>query len=121
MKWSDEYWPLLVKTYKMKPEGVKPLYSRKMIELALKLHIMPQQLHRKMLELRNPATPFLRRISENYASAKKLNKDVKTLLHRQGMGKAEKFYSGVETQESWEKDFRPIEAEKQLMPVTLIM
>ncbi|MBQ4147965.1 MAG: hypothetical protein II593_08310 [Prevotella sp.] len=40
--WSDEYWLLLMRLYLRKPEGVKPMYSKEMVKLALELHIPPQ-------------------------------------------------------------------------------
>lgn len=121
MKWSDEYWPLLVKIYKKKPEGVKPVYSQPIVELALELHITPQELHRKMLEVRNSSTPFVKKLTEDYSSPSRLNKAVKIIRQNQGLGNAGQFFEGVETIESWEKDFRPLEEDKRLKPVHLIL
>ena len=36
--WKDEYWLLLLQLYQKKPMGVKPLYSKGMVNLALELH-----------------------------------------------------------------------------------
>ena len=41
--WQDEYWLLLMQLYLKKPEGVKPLYSKAMVKLALELHIPPAE------------------------------------------------------------------------------
>ena len=30
-KWQDEYWLLLMQIYLQKPVGVKPMYSRQMV------------------------------------------------------------------------------------------
>ena len=46
--WSDEYWLLLMRLYLRKPEGVKPMYSKEMVKLALELHIPPQFLYEQM-------------------------------------------------------------------------
>ena len=37
--WKDEYWLLLLQLYQKKPMGVKPLYSKGMVDLSLELHI----------------------------------------------------------------------------------
>ena len=36
-RWIDEYWLLLMQLYLQKPVGVKPMYSRKMVDLSLDL------------------------------------------------------------------------------------
>jgi len=50
--WSDEYWPLLMQLYLRKPEGVKPVFGRGTVDLAMELHVSPRQLHEKMRMLR---------------------------------------------------------------------
>lgn len=40
--WQDEYWLLLMQLYLKKPEGVKPLYSKGIVNLSMELHIPPQ-------------------------------------------------------------------------------
>lgn len=122
MKWSDEYWPLIIQLYKKKPEGVKPLYSKALVDVSLSLHIPPRDLHKKMQELRKLNTPYLQHLWEELAdNPRKLSKAVKTLKERQGLGNAGEFFEGVETNESFERDFRPLEEEKRLTPVHLIM
>ena len=39
--WHDDYWLLLMQLYLHKPVGVKPMYSRPMVELSIELHIAP--------------------------------------------------------------------------------
>ena len=39
--WNEEYWLLLLQLYQKKPMGVKPLYSKGMVDLSLELHIPP--------------------------------------------------------------------------------
>ena len=43
--WHDDYWLLLMQAYLQRPVGVKPLYSRKMVELSLELHIATHRAH----------------------------------------------------------------------------
>ena len=33
--WQDDYWLLLMQIYLHKPVGVKPLYSREMVDLSV--------------------------------------------------------------------------------------
>ena len=49
--WSDDYWLLLLQLYLRKPVGIKPMYSRAMVELAMELHIAPQILFSRMGQL----------------------------------------------------------------------
>ena len=129
--WTDEYWLLLMQLYLRKPEGVKPVYNRQMVELALELHIPPQSLNQQMFRLRTIDTPRIQRLWDTYGqNPKKLARGVKLLRQKVGYGNASLFYDGVDVNETWEKDFKPIElsggAKSQgnlagLMPVTLIL
>lgn len=122
MKWSDEYWPLIIQLYKKKPEGVKPLFSKGIINISLLLHIPPRELHRKMQELRHIDTPYLQHIWDEIAdSPRKLNKAVHTIRQKQGLGNPEEFFEGVEMHETFERDFRPLENDERLRPIDLIM
>ena len=60
--WSDDYWLLLLQLYLRKPVGMKPLYSRSMVDLALELHIHPRVLFNKMCQIATLETPRLERI-----------------------------------------------------------
>ena len=121
-RWTDEYWLPLMKLYLRRPEGVKPMYSRGMVELSLELHIPPQVLYGQMFRLRRPDTPWLRRLVERYsANPKRLSRDVKTLRRMQGMGSGGGFYDGVETHETFERDFRPLPGQPGMKPVMLVM
>lgn len=107
--WSDEYWLLLMQLYLKKPVGVKPLYSRLMVELSMELHIEPQFLYAQMFRLRSIDTPRIEKLWENFGrNPKKLSRGVKLL--RQKLGYADLFYDGVAVQESFELDFKPIPA-----------
>lgn len=108
--WNDEYWLLLMQLYLKKPEGVKPIYNRKMVELALELHIPPQFLNQQMFRLRTIDTPRMQRLWDDYGqNPKKLARGVKLLRQKNGYGNASLFYDGVDLNETWEKDFKPIE------------
>lgn len=107
--WQDEYWLLLIKLYLKKPEGVKHLYSRSLVDVALELHVHPRYIHQRMFELRHIASPRLQKLWDEYAgNPRKLSRAIKLLRKMSGFGNAEAFYAGVEVEESWEKDFKPI-------------
>ena len=65
--WTDHCWVLLMQLYMHKPTGTKALYSRRMVELSLELHIPPQILYAQQLLLRRRETPFLQRLWNRYA------------------------------------------------------
>ncbi len=120
--WSDEYWLLLMQLYLRKPAGVKPLYSRQLVELALELHIPPQFLHAQMFRLRQLDTPLIQKLWDTYSRhPKRLQKEVQLLRRMNGFGLADDFYQGVEINESWEKDFKPIGTGSKLTLIKLIM
>lgn len=118
--WSDEYWLFLIRLYLRKPEGVKPMYSKEMVKLALELHIPPQFLYEQMFRLRQLETPRLERLWATYSkNPSKLARGIKKL--RQIKGWQNEFFDGVETVESWELDFKPLPANAILMPISLII
>lgn len=124
--WSDEYWLLLIQLYLKKPVGVKALYSRDIVELALELHIPPQFLYKQMFRLRQLKEPKLEKLWEYYATRpRRLSRGVQLLRQMKGFGQAADFYDGVAVQETFERDFRPITSvdnmPTDLMPVHLIM
>lgn len=120
--WSDEYWLLLMQLYLKKPMGVKPLYSNAMVNLALELHIPPQFLYEQSFRLRSIDNPRLERLWKAYAnSPQKLRRAVGLLRSRQGYGNADEFYDGVEVNESFERDFKPVDSETGLTPLMLIL
>lgn len=123
--WHDEYWLLLMQLYLKRPQGVKPLYSRDLVNLALELHIAPDYLYRQMFRLRQIDTPRMQQLWDKYAHRpKKLSREAELVRQMSGFGNFEEFYAGVEVNESWEKDFKPIgesRGESPLTPVKLIM
>ena len=118
--WSDEYWLLLMRLYLRKPEGVKPMYSKEMVKLALELHIPPQFLYEQMFRLRQLDTPRLERLWETYSkNPNKLARGIKKL--RQMKGWRDELFDGVEIIESLELDFKPLPVHTGIMPITLII
>lgn len=118
--WSDEYWLFLIRLYLRKPEGVKPMYSKEMVKLALELHIPPQFLYEQMFRLRQLETPRLERLWATYSkNPNKLARGIKKL--RQIKGWQNELFDGVEIVESWELDFKPLPANAMLMPISLII
>lgn len=133
VSWSEDYWLPLMQLYLKKPEGVKPIYSRALVDLALQLHITPKHLYNKMFQLRQLATPMMRQLWDTYATnPAKLARNVKLLRKMHGFGNAGVFYDGVQTNATWEKDFLPVDGWEQLpekdkksckvlMPISLIL
>lgn len=107
--WHDDYWLLLMQAYLRRPAGVKPLYSREMVDLGMELHIAPQELRKRMQQIAQLQTPRIERIWRTYSkNPQRLARAVRLLRSMKGFGAADEFYEGVEVQETFEKDFRPI-------------
>lgn len=121
-KWQDEYWLLLMQLYLQKPTGIKPMYSKAMVDLSLELHIAPQQLFNKMCQIANLETPRIEHIWEVYGqNPRKLKRAVNLLREMWGFNNALEFYEGVETIESFEKEFKPIADDTTLTPMMLVL
>lgn len=120
--WNDDYWLLLMQIYLHKPVGVKPLYSREMVDLSMELHIAPQFLRSRMMQIASLDTPRVERIWRTYGeNPRKLARAVKLLREMKGFGAANDFFQGVEVQETFEKDFRPLAEDERFTPVMLIL
>lgn len=120
--WSDEYWLLLLQLYQRKPAGIKPLYSRGMVELSLELHIPPHYLYEQMFRLRRAGTPHFERLWATYGeNPRRLSRDIKKLRSMAGFSNAAAFYEGVAVNESFESDFRPVPSCGGIMPMMLII
>lgn len=120
--WSEEYWPMLLQIYFKKPIGIKPTYTRPIVELSLELHIPPYILYAKMEEFHLNNLPSVQALWKVYANnPKKLQKDAKRIRKMKGFGKPEEFYEGVTTEETFEKDFKLIERATDLTPIALII
>ena len=120
--WHDDYWLLVMQAYLHRPVGIKPMYSRIMVDLSMELHIPPQTLRNRMEQLARLDTPRIERIWNTYSSdRKRLTRAVQLLRDMKGFGAAEDFYEGVEVQESFERDFRPLDEDERFTPVMLIL
>lgn len=120
--WSDDYWLLLMQLYLKKPMGVKPLYSKALVGLALELHIPPGFLYEQMFKLRSIDTPRMEKLWKTYGdNPQKLRRGVRLLRQRMGYGNANMFYEGVEVIESFEKDFKPLEEDARFTPLMLVL
>lgn len=120
--WTDGYRLLLMQLYLRKPVGMKAMYSKAMVSLSLELHIPPTVLYEQMFMLRNRKMPSIARLWERYGeNATRLARDVKRLRTMVGFSNASEFYDGVDTSESFEKDFRPIDNVPELTPAMLII
>ena len=121
-KWQDEYWLLLMQIYLQKPVGIKPMYSRAMVGLSLELHIAPERLFNKMCQIANLETPRVEHIWEVYGNnPRKLARAVRLFREMKGFNNSDAFYDGVELNESFERDFRPLEEDERFTPVMLII
>lgn len=121
-KWSDDYWLLLMQIYLQKPVGVKPMFHRKMVELSLELHLPPHFLFNKMCQIANLETPRIEHIWETYGrNPKKLARAVSLWREMRGYGHANAFYEGVEVQETFERDFKPVNKETTMTPVMMTL
>ena len=108
--------------YLQKPTGIKPMYSKAMVDLSLELHIAPQQLFNKMCQIANLETPRIEHIWEVYGqNPRKLKRAVNLLREMWGFNNALEFYEGVETIESFEKEFKPIADDTTLTPMMLVL
>lgn len=121
-KWQDDYWLLLMQLYLQKPVGLKPMYSRQMVELSLEIHISPDSLFNKMCQLANLETPRVEHLWETYGqNPKKLARAARLMREMKGFNNASEFYSGVEVNESFEKDFKPVAEGETVTPVMLTL
>lgn len=121
-KWSDDYWLLLMQIYLQKPVGIKPTFHRKMVDLSLELHMPPNFLFNKMCQIANLETPRIEYIWETYGrNPKKLARAVSLWREMRGYGHADAFYEGVEVQETFERDFKPVNKETTMTPVMMTL
>jgi hypothetical protein len=121
-KWQDDYWLLLMQLYLKKPVGIKQMYSKAMVNLSMELHVAPQVLFNKMCEIANLQTPRIERIWQEYGkNPRRLSRAVSLLRQMKGFGNDNEFYEGVDVQETFERDFRPVNDTTSVTPVMLIL
>lgn len=120
--WSDDFWLLLLQLYLRNPAGVKPMYSRPMVDLSMELHVHPAVLFTKMCAIANLETPRIERIWQTYGNnPRRLSRAVRLLRGMNGFNNADEFYNGVDMNETFELDFKPVEGDDKLTPVMLIL
>ena len=121
LKWQDDYWLPLMQLYLKKPVGVKPVYCKAMVDFAMEIHIAPQILFNKMCEIANLETPRIEHIWQEYGKNPRRLKRAVTLWHQmRGFGN-EHFFEGVDVQETFERDFRPVSTDSRITPVMLVL
>ena len=121
-KWQDDYWLLLMQLYLKRPVGIKQMYSKAMVNLSMELHVAPQVLFNKMCEIANLQTPRIERIWQEYGkNPRRLSRAVSLLRQMKGFGNDNEFYEGVDVQETFERDFRPVNDATSVTPVMLIL
>ena len=122
VKWSDDYWLLLMQIYLQKPVGIKPMYNRRMVDLSLELHLPPSVLFNRMCQIANLETPRIEHFWETYGrNPRKLARAVSLWREMRGYGNADEFYEGVEVNETFERDFKPVADGSPMTPVMLIL
>lgn len=120
--WQDDYWLLLMQQYLRKPAGIKPVYSRDMVGLSLELHITPQALHERMGEIARLRIPRIERLWLEYSqNPRRLSRVVSLLRSMKGFNSGGDFFEGVDVQETFERDFRPLAEDESLTPIMLIL
>ena len=120
--WQDDYWLLLMQQYLRKPTGMKPTYDREMVNLSMELHIHPEVLHERLGDIARLRTPRIERIWKEYGeNPRRLSRAVKMLRQMIGFNSGGDFFEGVDVQETFEYDFRPISEDERLTPIMLVV
>ena len=97
--WNDDYWLLVVQLYLRKPVGLKPLYSKVMIDLCSEIHVSPSEVYSKMEAIDKLQTPRVERLWRTYSgSPTKLRRAVELLRQMKGFGSGGGFFDGVDEQ-----------------------
>lgn len=93
-----------------------------MVDLSLELHISPKELHSRLCQISNLETPCIERLWNTYKdNPRRLSRASKQLREMIGFGQAGAFYDGVEVNETFERDFRPLAEDERITPVMLLM
>ena len=118
--WNDDNWLLVMQLFMKEPVGVKPLYCRPLVDLSIELHLPPQVIQERMEQLARLDTPRLERLWHNYSdNPKRLSRAARLLREMSGFNSAGSFYDGVDVEETFERDFRPLAEDERLKPVML--
>lgn len=120
--WNDDYWLLVLQLYLKRPTGIKPVYARAAVELAMELHLPPQFLHQQLEEMERRDRLVLQLVWDTYATQPRLlRRDIDKLRHMKGFGQAKAFYDGVEVKSTFEDFFLPLTEAPELKPVMLVL
>jgi hypothetical protein len=120
--WQDDIWLPVMQLYLKRPVGVKATYCRDAVDLSMELHVAPTALATRMQQIATLSTPRIERIWQTYSqNPRRLARAVRLLREMKGFGAADNFYQGVEVQETFEKDFRPLAEAPQFKPVMLVL
>ena len=120
--WSDDCWPLLMQALAKRPRGLKPMYHRAMVDLAMELHVPPAELHEMAEALAAHELPSMARLWARYAdNPRRLRRDAKIVREKRGFGHEAAFYDGVEYVGTFERDFLPLAQAPELTPAMLIL
>ena len=120
--WQDDYWLLMMQAYLQKPVGIKPTYCREMVNLSLELHIAPEVLHERLGDIARLRTPRIERLWKEYSeNPRRLKRAVSLLRQMTGFNTGGGFFEGVDIQETFERDFRPLAEDERLTPVMLTL
>lgn len=83
--WTDDYWLLLLQLYIKRPTGIKPLYSRQLVELSLDIHIPPRYLYEQMFRLRQKDSPVIQLLWNTFGNnPRKLSAEIRKLRNMEG-------------------------------------
>lgn len=119
--WTDDYWLYVMQLYMRRPIGVKPLYSKAAVDLAVELHVPPREIRERQRQIEALSTPRIEKIWDEYGdNPRKLTRAVRLLRSMNGFGSGGEFYEGVEVTESFEVGFRPLNS-SGLTPVALVI
>lgn len=120
--WNDDYWLLVLQLYLKRPTGVKAVYAREAVDLAVELHLPPQFIHQQLQEMDRRDRLVLQLVWKTYAQKpRRLAKDITRLRKMKGFGCEQAFYEGVEVRNTFEDFFLPLTEDYELKPVMLVL
>lgn len=120
--WNDDYWLLVLQLYLKRPTGVKAVYAREAVDLAMELHLPPQFIHQQLQEMDRRDRLVLQLVWKTYAQKpRRLAKDIARLRKMKGFGCEQAFYEGVEVRNTFEDFFLPLTEDHELKPVMLVL
>lgn len=119
---NSDYMVLLMQVFLKKPVGLKPVYSKDVVALAMELHTPPEKLYEEMMHMAWSPAPHIVKMLERYKkNTKLLDRHCKMVRSMEGLGNADVFYSGVALKETFEPNFRPIPGVPDMLPIGLVL